>query len=330
MTQEESFELTVARQVLQEEADGIRKASLRLTSKFVNIIEVLLHCSGKIVCSGVGKSGIIAHKLSATLSSTGSPSLFLEAMTALHGDLGVLQAQDVLVVISNSGETGECLQIMDYAEELTIPMIALVGNPNSKMAKKANYFLHVGVEKEAGHLGLAPTTSTTVALAVGDALAMTLEWRKSFRKEQFHKYHPSGSLSAHLKVLVADLMHREQEIPSVQETQSLKEALKILQEKKFGVVLVVNPAGQLLGTFTDGDLRRLLVKTDQVLDFSIAISKVCSHSPRYIRFEMQAVEALAEMEAHQITTLPVLDAQSRPIGILHIHDLLGRGGLNYL
>lgn len=323
-------EIQFARQILEEEAQGIVHAAQRLTENtFLPIIEILGNCTGKVVCCGVGKSGIIAQKISATLSSTGTPSIFLEAMTALHGDLGVLQRIDVLLALSNSGETTECLHIMDYARELKIPVIALVGNRQSSMARKANYFLDVGVEKEAGNLGLAPTTSTTVALAMGDALAMTLEMKRGFQKETFHKYHPSGSLSAHLKASVMEVMHKAEEVPVVSEQASLSEAIQVLHQKKFGVVFVVNAVQQLLGTFTDGDLRRLLVQAGEY-EPGKPILPFCTRNPKYIKADVRVSEALSQMESNQITSLAVLDSLSRPVGILHIHDLLGRGGLNYL
>lgn len=322
-------DLLFAKQVLEEEALGIQKASQKLDETFLKIIDVLQRCQGKVVTCGVGKSGIIAQKISATFSSTGTPSIFLEAMTALHGDLGVLQKQDVLVAVSNSGETGECLHIMEYALELGVSVIALVGKPKSRMAQKAHYFLDVGVDKEAGSLGLAPTSSTTVSLAIGDALAMTLEFKKGFKKEHFFKYHPSGSLSSHLKATVTDVMHKEEEIPIAKESDSLGRALQILHQKRFGVVFIVNASQQLVGTLTDGDIRRFLVNHGEY-DPSKPVHLFCTRNPKYIRSEIRVVDALSEMESHQITTLAVLDALSRPIGILHIHDILGRGGLNYL
>ena len=281
-------DLLFARQVLEEEALGIQKAAHKLDEKFLKIIDILQNCTGKVVTCGVGKSGLIAQKISATFSSTGTPSIFLEAMTALHGDLGVLQKMDVLLAVSNSGETGECLHIMEYALDLGVSVITLVGNPKSRMAQKAHYFLDVGVDKEAGSLGLAPTSSTTVSLAVGDALAMTLELKKGLKKETFLKYHPSGSLSNHLKATVIDVMHKDEEIPIAKESDSLGLALQILHQKRFGVVFIVNTSHQLVGTLTDGDIRRFLVSQGEY-DPSKPVHFFCTRNPKYIRSESRIV-----------------------------------------
>lgn len=314
---------SLARSVIEIEAQMISNLSTRIDQNFVNACQHLHNCEGRIVVIGVGKSGHISKKVAATLASTGSPAFFIHASEANHGDIGMITRKDVVLALSNSGESEEVTSILPFIKRFGIPLIALTGKPNSTLAKAATVHIDVSVEKEACPLGLAPTSSTTAALVMGDAIAMTLLEMRGFTENDFAMSHPGGTLGKRLLLQVGEIMHTENTIPRVQVNASLKEALVEMTHKKLGMTTVVDDAGALAGVFTDGDVRRAL---DKVVDFHQAtIIEVMSKNPKTITSNLLAAEALNIMESHKITCLIVTDAAQKPVGILHIHDILRAG-----
>lgn len=310
--------LATAARVLEAEADAIRNLVGRLGEPFSRAVDLAAACSGKIAVTGLGKSGIICKKIAATLSSTGSPAIFLHAADALHGDCGLLARDDMVLAISKSGETAEILQVLNVAKRLGLTVIAMAGEPESPLAQYADVFLDVSVAEEACPLGLAPTTSTAVALAMGDALAMALMERKGFGKEDFASLHPAGSLGKRL-MRVGELMHRGDSIPRVLESTSMSEAICEMTQKSLGMTTVADEKGTLLGVIADGDLRRLLQKCPDPLKFSAG--QVMTRTPKTIFEDELATVALSKMEEMKITSLVVIDRDRRVIGVVHVHDL---------
>lgn len=310
--------LGAARRVLEAEAGAIRSLVPRLGESFLQAVELAAACTGKIAVTGLGKSGIICKKIAATLSSTGSPAIFLHAADALHGDCGLLARNDVVLAISKSGETEEILQVLNVAKRLGLPVIAMAGEADSKVAQYANVFLDVSVAEEACPFGLAPTTSTAAALAMGDALAITLMELKGFGRDDFASVHPAGSLGKKL-LRVAELMHRDDAIPRVLETTEMSDVIYEMTRKSFGMTTVINEQGTLAGIISDGDLRRLLQKSPDPLKFKAG--QVMSRNPKTIGGNELATVALAKMEERKITSLVVVDANNVVIGVIHVHDL---------
>jgi arabinose-5-phosphate isomerase len=317
-----------AADVLRIEADGIASIIDRLDENFVRAVEVLANCSGKVVVTGMGKSGLICRKISATLASTGTPSFFLHSADALHGDVGMIMKDDVILAVSNSGETDEILKILPHFKFLGLKLVVMTGNTDSTLAKAGDVVLDVGVNEEACPLGLAPTASTTAALATGDALAVVLLEHKGFGEEDFALRHPGGILGRRLLLRVEDLMHRERELPIVRSDTPIKEALFEITDKRLGVTGVVDEDEKLVGIITDGDVRRGL-QTHGTAIFSKTAHEVMTTSPRTISKDALASEALARMEQNTprpITSLFVLDTDSEePIGIIHLHDIFKAG-----
>ncbi len=315
-----------AADVLRIESDGILSMIERLDESFIRAIELLRDCRGKVVVTGLGKSGLICRKIAATLASTGTPAFFLHAGDGVHGDLGMVMKGDVVLALSNSGETDEILKLLRHFELNGIKLIAMTGNPESSLAKAGDVVLNVGV-KEACPLGLAPTASTTVALAMGDALAVVLLEEKGFREADFALRHPGGILGRKLLLRVEDLMHRGGQLPLVRHDTLLKEALFEITSKRLGVTGVTDAAGRLIGVITDGDLRRGLQRHgDGIL--SKRTEDVMTAHPRTIAKEVLAAQALSEMEENPqrpITSLFVLDDGQMPVGIIHLHDILKTG-----
>lgn len=315
-----------AADVLRVESDGILSMIERLDESFTRAIELLRDCRGKVVVTGLGKSGLICRKIAATLASTGTPAFFLHAGDGVHGDLGMVMKGDVILALSNSGETDEILKLLPHFKLNGIKLIAMTGNPESSLAKAGDVVLNVGV-KEACPLGLAPTASTTVALAMGDALAVVLLEEKGFREADFALRHPGGILGRKLLLRVEDLMHRGGQLPLVRHDTLLKEALFEITSKRLGVTGVTDAAGRLIGVITDGDLRRGLQRHgDGIL--SKRTEDVMTAHPRTIAKEVLAAQALSEMEENPqrpITSLFVLDDGQMPIGIIHLHDILKTG-----
>jgi len=317
---------TDAQKVLQMEAEAILDLIPRIDEHFDAAVEMILACQGRVVMTGMGKSGIIAHKISATLASTGTPSFYLHPAEGIHGDLGMVTSDDVVIAMSNSGETGEVLNILPSLRRIGAKLIAMVGNAESTLAKNSDVVLDVGVKKEACPLGLAPTASTTAALAFGDALAMALMGKHHFTSKQFAVFHPGGSLGRKLLLTVGDIMHSGSENPVVKGTATVTEALFIITDKGLGAVSVVDDNNIMIGLLTDGDIRRGLSKGVDFL--KRPVTELMTKSPKFITKEKLAAQALHIMESHTpkpITVLPVLDEERHVIGLLHMTDLVRQG-----
>ncbi len=307
-----------ARQVLEIEARAIRDLANRLDDRFLKAVEILGNCRGRVVVTGMGKSGLIGSKIAATLASTGTPALFLHPAEALHGDIGMVTEQDVVLAISNSGETEEILRLVNFLQRLSIPMISLLGRRESTLARYSAVVLDVSIQQEACPLGLAPTASTTAALALGDALAMTLSQKKGFTSEDFAVRHPGGELGKSL-LKVESLMHTGDAIPRISPTTPMREALVEMSEKGFGMTTVIDGAGRIVGIITDGDLRRVLRRGVNILD---RLATECmTPDPVTIGRNDLATRALNLMEKKKVTSLPVSDADRNLEGIVHLHDL---------
>jgi len=317
--------LADAREVLEVEARAILALADRLDASFERAVGVLATCQGRIVTTGMGKSGIIARKLAATFASTGSPALFLHPAEAAHGDLGNVVEGDVVVALSHSGETAEIARLVEIIKRLGVPLLVLTGERASTLARHATVVLDVAVECEACPLGLAPTTSTTAALAMGDALAMCLLRRNGFRPEDFAAVHPGGRLGARLR-RVSEMMHDAESVPRVSPGTSLADVVDEMTRGRLGLAVVVDPAGTLAGIITDGDLRRLLLRPttadDNAPDLRALTAGNCMTArPRTIAPDALASEALRLMEEHRITAVVVLDGVDLPVGVVHLHDL---------
>ncbi|TDK65917.1 KpsF/GutQ family sugar-phosphate isomerase [Sapientia aquatica] len=315
--------LQLASSTLTIEADAIAALNQRISSKtdssFVDAVKLLLNCQGRVVVSGIGKSGHIARKIAATFASTGTPAFFVHAAEAAHGDLGMVTANDVFIAISYSGEAGELISIMPLIKRMGAHLIAITGNPDSRLAQLADIHLNAHVDKEACPLNLAPTASTTVTLALGDALAVAVLDASGFREEDFARSHPGGALGRRLLTHVRDVMRSGEQIPSVQSDCSLVAALLEITKKGIAMTAIVDADNTLLGVFTDGDLRRLL---ERLHDFSdVNIADVMHKNPRTIGPDRLAVEAVKLMETHRINQLLVADQEGKLVGALHIHDL---------
>lgn len=314
-----------AKRVLQIEAEAIERLKERINEDFVRAVELILACEGKVVVTGVGKSGIIGQKIASTLASTGTPAFFLHPTEGVHGDLGMLDKKDIVVAISNSGETDELSQILPLIKRYGNTLIVFTGGAASTLARSGDVVLDVSVREEACPLGLAPTASTTVALAMGDALAVALLEKRGFNKEDFALRHPGGKLGRRLLLKVNDLMHVGEELPTVYEDTLMKEAVVEITSKRLGVTGVVNKREELVGVITDGDLRRALEKHGNLLEKRAA--DIMTRNPKWIEADTLAAEAVQRMEEHAITSLFVFDkAGDRiPKGVIHLHDLLKAG-----
>jgi arabinose-5-phosphate isomerase len=316
---------TLAREVLAIEAAAVGALAERVDDGFVRAVEVCLACRGRIVVLGMGKSGHVGSKLAATLASTGTPAFFVHPGEASHGDLGMITGDDVVLALSNSGETAELVLLLPLIKRLGVPLITLTGKPASTLAKAATANLDAGVAKEACPHNLAPTASTTAALALGDALAVALLEARGFTKEDFARSHPGGSLGRRLLLSVGDLMHAGEALPRVRAEAPLTEALLEMSRKRLGMTAIVDADDKVLGVFTDGDLRRTL---DKGVDVRTAkVGEVMTRGPKVARPAMLAGEALEMMDSKRINGLLVVDDQGRLIGALGMHDLLRAGVL---
>jgi arabinose-5-phosphate isomerase len=313
----------LARDVLQLEANAIAALAARSGSGFARAGELILACRGRVVVTGMGKSGHVGGKIAATLASTGTPSFFVHPGEASHGDLGMIQPEDVVIAISNSGETAEILTILPVIKRMGAKLIALTGRADSSLGRQADAVLYAGVEKEACPHNLAPTASTTAALAVGDALAVALLKSRGFTPDDFARSHPAGALGRRLLLYVADLMHADRNLPAVPVTASLSEALLEMTGKGLGMTAVVEGDGRLAGILTDGDLRRLLNKGLDVRTAKIA--EVMTRNPKTTRPDVLAAEAVQLMQALKINGLIVVDENHKTVGALNMHDLLRAG-----
>ena len=317
--------IDTAKRVLKIEAEAVLALAGRLDGRFALAVEMLLQCQGRVVITGMGKSGLICQKIASTMASTGTPAFFLHPAEGIHGDLGMLMKGDVVIAVSNSGTTEEILRILPVIKRMGLPLVAVTGNAASPLARAGDVFLDISVREEACPLGLAPTASTTVTLALGDALAVALLERRGFREEDFALFHPGGALGKKLLLKVEDLMHGAAEMPMVHRTTLLKDALYEISSKKLGITGIRADDGSLLGVFTDGDLRRSLEKGLQVLDSPIG--ELMTRNPKRILRSNLAAKALQKMEEHVITSLFVFEDEEDqiPVGILHMHDLLKAG-----
>jgi arabinose-5-phosphate isomerase len=310
--------LEIARRVLKEEAEAIQALIPRLGPSFDSAVSMLAACAGRVVVSGMGKSGLIGAKIAATLASTGTPALFLHPADAIHGDLGMVAPGDVVLGLSSSGETEEMIRMVEFLKRLGVPLIALTGSLESTLARHSQVFLDVGVEREAGPMGLVPTASTTAALAMGDALAVALLEKKGFTARDFAKYHPGGRIGRNL-LTVENLMHPRESCPTVGEAAPLVDAVREISAKKLGMTCVESVDGTLAGVITDGDLRRCLERGVDLL--SKRAGDCMTRSPVSISKLETAARALHLLETRKITSLVVLSEDRKIEGVLHIHDL---------
>ncbi len=311
--------LKEAKRVLIEEATALNKLAEKLNENFERAVKILLNTKGRVVLTGIGKSGLICKKIAATLSSTGTPAFFLHPSDAAHGDLGMLKGEDTVIAISNSGETAELLNIIPIIKSFGIPIIAITNNQNSSLARLSDVTLLLHVDKEVCPLNLAPTTSTTATLALGDALAVVLMKIKGFKDEDFAKFHPGGKLGIRLSK-VKDIMRTGKEIPIVSPQTPLKEVILEMSSKKLGSTLVMDK-NRLIGIITDGDLRRAMEKN---VNFETKAEEIMTKNPKTIKEDTFAEKAIEKMEKYKITVLPVVDEKGNLKGILHLHDILGR------
>lgn len=314
-----------AKWVIRTEAEALMAMADRIGGTFEQAVELILSAKGRVVVSGMGKSGLIGQKIASTMASTGTPAFFLHPAEGIHGDLGMIMTGDVVIAISNSGETEEVLRILPVIKRLGARLIAMSGNPASNLARSSDLFLDVSVKEEACPLGLAPTASTTATLAMGDALAVALLVERGFRPEDFAIFHPGGSLGKKLLLRVEDLMHQGEGVPLVAEQTLMKEALFVITAKGLGVTGVIGDDGGLRGVITDGDLRRALEKGQDIM--ALRAAEIMKLNPRRIRRSELAAAALQIMERCSITSLFVFedDRAPAPCGIIHLHDILKAG-----
>ena len=315
----------IVKEEMAKEASAIQKVADQLNKNSLEkAFDLLCKCKGKVVLTGMGKTGIIARKISATLASTGTTSIFLHSAEGIHGDLGMIEPGDVVIAVSNSGNTQELINLIPFLKFNHIPIIALTGEPKSQLAKHSEVVLNCHIPKELEPLGLVPTSSTTVALAVGDALAIALLKYKNFQLQDFARFHPGGIIGKKLLLRVNDLMHSGQELPVITENAKMSEAIMEMTSKKLGCTAVTDENGKLLGMITDGDLRRQLhLKGNALLSFT---AKECmTANPKTLKPEVLAIEALNLMETYKITMLPIVDDENQPVGMLHMHDLIAAG-----
>ena len=313
-----------AQEILRVESDALAHAAQTLDHNFTAVVDAVLECRGKVVLTGVGKSGLIAQKIAATLSSTGTPALYLHSVEAVHGDLGLLADHDLLIAISNSGEVSEVVNMVIAAQRIGTRAVAVTRNVESSLARECSLILPIPVDREACPLGLAPTTSTTVTLALGDALAMVLMEAKEFTAEQFRLFHPGGNLGRRLALRVADLL-RTEDLPIVCEDVTVEVALAESTARGYGVVMIVDDRGVLSGIVTDGDVRRILQSGAPAEVMAQPVRQHMTANPLTVDPDVQASEALQVMENKSVIVLPSVDTRGAPAGMLHIHDILGRG-----
>lgn len=308
-----------AREVILKEAEAVRTMAERLNGNFEKAVDLLYNIKGRVIISGIGKSGQVARKLAATLSSTGTPAYYLHPSEGVHGDIGVVLSGDVAIIISKSGDTDEVIKLLPIFKRLEVPVIAITGDQDSPLAQQADVVLDASVACEACQLDLVPTSSTTAALVMGDALAVVLLEMRGFTADDFSFIHPGGALGRKL-VKVGDLMHTGPELPIVKKSAGFREMVVEMTTKKFGLTLIVDDAGKLAGIFTDGDLRRTVESYDNPL--KLTANRIAIINPKCIAANELAATAVALMEGHNITSLVITDNDNRPIGLIHLHDLL--------
>lgn len=313
----------LAKEVLDIEAKSILRLKNNIGEEFDKAIDILYNCKGRVIVTGMGKSGLIGKKIAATMSSTGTPTYFLHPAESTHGDSGVITRNDVIIAISNSGETQELLNLLPLIKRFGCEMIGMTGNLNSTLSKTSEVVLDISVEREACPLGKAPTASTTATLAMGDALAVCLMEKKGFTKEDFLLFHPSGKLGKGLTYKVRDLMITGDKMPLVSESESFKDVINTISEYKLGMAMVLNDDNTLAGVLTDGDIRRTVIKYPDTSN--IKVKDVMTVNPKRITSDAYAASALNLMEKYSITALAVVDEGNVPVGVIHVHDLLRAG-----
>ncbi|MGD2079936.1 MAG: KpsF/GutQ family sugar-phosphate isomerase [Nitrospirota bacterium] len=316
--------LDEAKKVFAIESRAVARLAERLDDNFEKAVRLIHDCGGRVIVCGMGKSGLIGKKIAATLASTGTPAFYLHPAEASHGDLGMVTGDDVVLALSNSGETDELLALLPHLKRFNVKLLALTGNTASTLARASDVRLDVSVEEEACPMGIVPTASTTAALAMGDALAVALLLMRGLKEEDFAAFHPRGSLGKKLLVTVGELMHAGEEVPRVSPDSPMTQTVMEISSKRLGITTVVDSDGKLLGVVTDGDLRRGIEEHGSAL-FSKTAETIMTRSPKSIAAGELAAKALAVMEKHSITSLPVPDAQGRPAGIIHLHDILREG-----
>lgn len=317
----------LAKKVLKIEADAVAALISRIDDSFEKAVDVILGCEGRVVVTGMGKSGLIGKKIASTLASTGTPALFLHPAEGVHGDLGMVTKGDAIIALSNSGETEELSRMLPAFKRLGIKIISLTGNPDSTLAKNSDVVINVGVAEEACPLGLAPTASTTATLAMGDALAVALLEQRGFKEDDFACFHPGGALGKRLLLHVRDLMHTGNAVPTVSEDTLVKDAIYEISSKKLGITSVLDGAGTMVGIISDGDLRRWMEKAEKAGESLLTkkAAEIMTKNSKQIGKDALAAEAVAIMEKFSITSLFILDEQRRPEGVIHLHDLLRAG-----
>jgi len=316
--------LEIARKVLRIEANAVMGLIERLDSRFQKAVDIVFESKGKVIVSGMGKSGLIGKKIAATLASTGTPAFFMHPAEASHGDLGMVSSEDVVIAISNSGETDELLDLVPFLKRFNVQLIAMTGEANSTLARAADVNLDVTVKEEACPLGIVPTASTTASLAMGDAIAVALLTKRGFREEDFASFHPSGSLGKKLFIKVRDLMHSGEALPLISLHESMTGAVMEISSKRLGIAIVADKDKRIAGIITDGDVRRGIEKWGKAL-FDMKAHEVMSINPKTITAEELAAKALSVMEKYSITVLVVPDDSGRAAGVIHLHDILRKG-----
>jgi len=316
--------LDVAKKVLAIEAEAVLALAQKLDSGFEKAIDVIYASKGRIVITGMGKSGLVGKKIAATLSSTGTPSFFMHPAEASHGDLGMVTADDVIIAISNSGETDEIVALIPFLKRFNVSLITLTGSPTSTLARASDVNLDISVREEACTLGIVPTASTTATLAMGDAIAVALLTKRGFREEDFAFFHPSGSLGKKLFVRVADLMHSGDSLPLTSPDASLTEAVMEISSKRLGTTVITGRDQEILGVITDGDVRRGIEKWGKAF-FDMHAREVMTKNPKTVSEQELAAKVLGTMEKHSITSLVVGDEENRVVGVIHLHDILKKG-----
>lgn len=319
----ESIDIQKAKRVIRMEAEAISALEKNINANFQQAVDIIFNCKGRVVITGMGKSGIIARKIVATMNSTGTPSIFLHPSDAVHGDLGMVRNDDVVICISKSGDTQEIRQLLPMFKRIGVSIISMVGKLNSHLALNSDIVLDISVTEEACPLNLAPTTSTTATLAMGDALAVTLLEKKNFTADDFAMFHPGGNLGKRLLLKIEELAITGMQIPKIGIHASLKDAILEITAKRLGATCVVEENGNLAGIITDGDLRRLLQTTSDVTD--LTVEQVMTKNPKTIRKGTLASIALQEMEQFSITQLIIVDDERKPFGVVHLHDLVRAG-----
>jgi arabinose-5-phosphate isomerase len=313
--------------VLKLESKSILQLTDRVDDSFSKMVALIYKCKGRVIIGGIGKSGIIARKIVATLNSTGTRSLFLHPVEAMHGDLGMVCPDDIFLALSASGETDELNLLLSRVRSIGCPIVAFTGHLESTLARHSDIIIDVGVEKEACPLGLAPTCSTTAMLAMGDALAVVLINQKKFKSDDFKRFHPGGALGQRLAARVAEFMLSGASVPVIGKGASMKKAIAEMNRHSLGVILVVSPAKKLVGIVTDGDIRRAVAR--EVPLHTLKVDGLMTADPHHVHPDTPAYDALYLMERHQITVLPILDDQGKIYGILHLHDILGKGEFKF-